>query len=167
MLSFSCCLCVCLGILNAYCATEPLFTMNEFKRGFSYIMGKTVKTEDHDSWSANLVYPKEYEGYVWLRENTGEMDVLISDMCTAGFSSYTYAEGVFSERYIYIPLNEDLDEIRECYKGKENAIREVMDKSNVRYMVQTRRVTSDLDIPESLGTVVFENDAMRIFKLHG
>lgn len=166
MLSFLCCLCVCLGILNAYCATEPLFTMNEFRRGMSYIMGRIVKTEDNDSWQANLVYPKEYEGYVWLRENTGEMDVLISDMCIAGFTRCTYAQGVFSERYIYIPLNEDLDEIRECYKGKEKAIREVMDKSNVRYMVQTRRVTPDLDISESLGTVVFENDAMRIYKLH-
>jgi len=166
MLPLLCCFCICFGVLNVYCATDPLFTMNEFRRGFSYIAGQTVETEEHHSWLANLVYPEEYEGYVWLRENTNERDVLISDMCIAGYTRYTYAEGVFSERYVYIPLEEDLDEIRTCYKGKEKAIRKVMDKADVKYMVQTLRVTPDLKIPKSLGTPVFENDAMRIYKLH-
>lgn len=165
LLIYLSCFCVCIGILNTNYATIPMFAANEFSRGVSYLLKRPVQTETHHSWLANLVYPEEYEGYTWLRENTGELDVLMSDMCIAGYTRYTYSEGVFSERYVYIPLEEDRDEIRECYQGEEKAIREVMDKQDVKYMIQTLRITPDLNIPASLGKLVFENDAMKIYEL--
>lgn len=158
-----CSFCALSGILNVRFATAPESMVNEFNRGVSYLLGQTVETEEHHSWLANLVYPEEYEGYSWLREHIGEMDVILSDMWIAGYTRYSYSVGVFSERYVYVP--DDRDELRACYQGGEKAIREVMNKANVKYMIQTLRVTPDLDIPTSLGEIVFENDAMKIYKL--
>ncbi len=158
-----CCFCALVGVLNVRYATVPISMVNEFNRGVSYLLGQVVETETHHSWLANLVYPREYEGYMWLRENTGEKDVLISDLCIAGYTRYTYSVGVFSERYVYIP--NDREEIGDCYHKGEGAIREIMDKADVKYMIQTLRVTPELDIPDSLGKLVFENDAMKIYKL--
>jgi len=158
-----CILCALIGVLNGWYASLPEYYADEFKYALSCISSKKVDIESSARWISNVIYPEEYEAYKWLRENTGDMDILIGDRCTNAYD--IYCEGVFSERYIFIPLEDDKELINACYRGEEKAIHEIVEKKNVKYMIQTFRVTPKLDISESLGEIVFENKAIRIYKL--
>ena len=126
-----------------------------------------VEYLDHHSWAANYLTPKEYEAYVWLREHTDQEDVIITNMCIAGYTRYSYSAGVFSERHIYVPLNEDLDIIEKCYEGNTDVLNEVQREHNVKYLVQVKRITSELSLPESYAQRAFENDDVIIYELLG
>lgn len=157
---------VVIGIYNSVFITNPIYTLNEFKRGCAFLKGDKVVLEKNDSWSANYVSPEEYEGYLWIRENTPLDTVVLTDMCIARYERYTYSPGIFTERHIYIPLEEDRDVIRKCYKGDLNSIQKVRKIANVEYIIQTKRVTAELALPESCAQIMFENNGIIIYKLN-
>ncbi len=157
---------VAVGIYNTVFITDSRYTLQEFKRGCNFLIGNNVTLEKDDSWAANYVSPEEYEGYLWIRDNTPLNTVLLTDLSIAGYERYPYSPGVFTERHVYIPLEEDRNIIKKCYKGDLNSIQKMSENEGVEYIIQTKRVTSELLLPESCAQIVFENNGMIIYKLN-
>lgn len=157
-----------IGFCNFWLKTGT-HTYASLEKGVKRAMGDYDMVEylDHHSWAANYLTPKEYEAYVWLREHTDQEDVIITNMCIAGYTRYSYSAGVFSERHIYVPLNEDLDIIEKCYEGNTDVLNGVQREHNVKYLVQVKRITSELSLPESYAQRAFENDDVIIYELLG
>ncbi len=157
-----------IGFCNFWTKTG-VYTYTSLEKGVRHILGDNDMVEylEHHSWAANYVTPKEYEAYVWLREHTDQKDIIITNMCIAGYTRYSYSAGVFSERQVYVPLNEDLDIIEKCYEGNIDTLNEVQREHNVKYLVQVKRITPELSLQESYAQKAFENDEVIIYELLG
>lgn len=103
------------------------------------------------------------EAYTWIRDNTDEDVILLSDRVWGNHHDPT---SVFSERYVYVYHDLEVDYLRgiSCFGGNQEAVRYYAEMG-LDYIVQRKFHTPLFTCPEDVGEVVFENDEVAVYKL--
>lgn len=103
------------------------------------------------------------EAYTWIRDNTDEDVILLSDRVWGNVHDPT---GIFSERYVYLYHDFETDYLRgiSCFGGNREAVRYYAELG-LDYIVQRKFYTPLFTCPEDVGEVVFENDEVAVYKL--
>ena len=127
----------------------------------------------------------EYQGMIWLRDNTPGDAVVASDRQyfvpeeDPYYARYYYYTA-FSERtsylegYYYVDTyNGDFQQVidyrrailKEVFSGDQNALAELV-SDGVDYLVSSEAITSEFWLDTRYGEIVYENEGIRIYKLH-
>lgn len=103
------------------------------------------------------------EAYSWIRENTEEDVVLLSDRVWGNLHDPT---SIFSERYVYLYHDYEMDYLRgiSCFAGNQTAVRYYAELG-LDYIVVRKFFTPLFQCPEDVGEVAFENDEVAVYKL--
>lgn len=107
------------------------------------------------------VSPLECQAYDWIRENTDENVLLLSDRKLEEVHDPT---GIFAERYVYCFKNdEEMEIVKAGFDGDEQMVEKIVDLG-IDYIVQTKRNSPMYSCPENIGEIVYENDEVSVFK---
>jgi hypothetical protein len=130
------------------------------------------------------LYKDEYEGMVWLRDNTDKNAVFAadrfynadtSDILNARYYNYTafserqcYLEGyeyiyTYDENFLSV-VNGRIAVLNGVYSNDPDSLRRLIGEG-VNYLVCSRRIHPDFVLDRSFGTSVFENEGMTIYRL--
>lgn len=130
---------------------------NSLQDGIFHLMGRTVFDDREDRLSN-----KEYEAYDWIRTNTEDMALLLSDRQLEGD---IYTSGVFSERHVYRYKNEEELELgRKAFLGEEEYLQQFIDKG-IDYIVQTKRFSPEFNVGGEYCQKVFENTDIAVWQV--
>ena len=130
---------------------------NSLRDGIFHLMGRTVFDDGEDRLSN-----KEYEAYDWIRTNTEDMALLLSDRQLEGD---IYTSGVFSERHVYRYQNEEeLEQGRKAFLGEEESLRKFIDKG-IDYIVQTKSFSPEFRVGGEYCQKVFENADIAVWQI--
>lgn len=130
---------------------------NNLRDGISHFIGRTVFDDREDRLSN-----KEYEAYDWIRTNTEDMALLLSDRQLEGD---IYTSGVFSERHVYRYKNEEELELgRKAFLGEEEYLQQFIDKG-IDYIVQTKRFSPEFNVGGEYCQKVFENTDIAVWQV--
>jgi hypothetical protein len=132
----------------------------------------------------NVIYKDEYEGMMWLKENTDKDAVFaadrqyisdIRDDLHARYFNYTaiserqcYLEGyeyVYTyNKEFYSIIKDRIAILENVYNNNPKAVQRLRD-DGVDYLVCSEKVNPDFILNEQFGTLVFENEGIMIYKL--
>lgn len=103
------------------------------------------------------------EAYTWIRDNTDEDVILLSDRVWGNVHDPT---GIFAERYVYLYHDFETDYLRgiSCFGGNQEAVRYYAELG-LDYIVLRKFYTPLFTCPKDVGEVVFENDEVAVYKL--
>ncbi|MCM1125502.1 MAG: hypothetical protein NC429_03440 [Lachnospiraceae bacterium] len=130
---------------------------NNLRDGISNFIGRAVFDDKEDRLSA-----QEYVAYDWIRTNTEDMAVLLSDRQLEGD---IFTTGVFSERHVYNCLNkEELEEERKMFQGEAMYLQQFIDKG-IDYIIQTKRFSPEFRANGERCKKVYENTDMAVWQI--
>lgn len=140
----------------------------EFIEQAVYIGTANLFRENYESLQGEYAYDKmvyaEYEAYEWIRLNTEENALFLSDRALED-DIESRIPGVFCERYIYKFWDEeDFENARQCFAGNERFIIEYADEG-VRYIIQNRRISPHFSCSETIATKIYENQQVVVYEL--
>lgn len=138
--------------------------------GLSNLKNKYDSEKEYPGSSGNDVNKKELEALRWLRDNSDEDALLITNLAIINTRSFTTS--CYAERQIYIEgeeygaANQELQNyrvelIKKYYSGDEKAA-EVLIEEGVDYAVVFASVP---DYAGYVGDIIFENDAVKIIQV--
>ena len=140
--------------------------------------------ETQPSWNSITKY--EYEGMLWLKENTEEEDVIASDRyhltspssewSTEGSKYFYYS--AFSQRQFFLEgweygyqdqdgeknpvIGQKIEICKKLYSNNTNKV-EIMNKNEINYLVVSRFSHPDLEIRDKNLDLVFHNRDIKIY----
>lgn len=138
---------------------------------------------NHDS-SVNCITAEEYEGMMYLRENTEKTDIIAGDRYFYSpdqsdyYARYFYYTA-FSERQFYLEgynyvntkqedfmdiINDKKDLLAKVYSGDTDAVKELKEQG-VTYIVKSEFTSPAFFLDNELGEIVFGNNDIVIYKL--
>lgn len=106
----------------------------------------------------------ECEAYTWIRDNTDDDVILLSDRIWENIHDPT---SVFSERYVYIPHDYEGGDYHRgisCFFGNKEGVRYYAELG-LDYIVQRKFHTPLFICPGDVGEVAFENDEVAVYRL--
>jgi len=154
----SCCFilfCSCIGAYR-YSLEEAVGTgiANLFQRNYESIQG-------------NYRYDKmdyaEYEVYDWIRLNTEEDALFLSDRMLED-EIICRVPGVFCERYIYRYNVDEYDLARSFFIGEEESISYFSDKG-IRYIIQNKHLSPEFNCADKIARKLYENRNVAVYEL--
>lgn len=132
-----------------------------------YVGMANLLQKDYQSMMADTKYDKmvygEYEAYEWIRLNTDENALFLSDrMLEENIESRI--PGVFCERYIYRFRQDELESGRDCFAGNEESLLEYADKG-VRYIIQNKSISPNFICTDNIAAKLYENQQIVVYEL--
>lgn len=152
------------GVVNLFIGGFEVFINNSLNRGVKYLM-KDSEIDYESAWVVNSLTNVELDAYRWLRDNVDEKERFICDTNISGYGPYAYCPGVFSERHMYVPL-EERDLCEKLMQGSKQAWSEVKEM-DIDYMILTKRISKEKVLPARYGKKIFENEGVRVYRLTG
>ena len=127
-------------------------------------IGSPNAVDRHKGECLLYVSQAQCEAYTWIRDNTEEDVILLSDRVWGNLHDPT---GVFSERYAYLFHDHDIDYLRgiSCFAGDQEAVRYYAELG-LDYIVQRKFYTPLFTCPEDVGEVAFENEEVAVYRLY-
>lgn len=127
-------------------------------------IGAPNAVDRHKGECLLYVSQAQCEAYTWIRDNTEEDVILLSDRVWGNLHDPT---GVFSERYAYLFHDHDIDYLRgiSCFAGDQEAVRYYAELG-LDYIVQRKFYTPLFTCPEDVGEVAFENEEVAVYRLY-
>jgi len=132
-----------------------------------YVGMANLLQKDYQSMMVDTKYDKmvysEYEAYEWIRLNTDENALFLSDrMLEENIESRI--PGVFCERYIYRFRQNELESGRDCFAGNEECLLEYADKG-VRYIIQNKSISPNFICTDNIAAKLYENQQIVVYEL--
>ncbi len=140
---------------------------------------ETLRSDVSGIREDNVIYKDEYEGMLWLRDNTDKDIVFAADRkYNSLYAQYFYYTAIserqcYLEGYAYVyTYNKDFlsiiddrnDVLANVFNNNTDAVKRLCD-DGVDYLVSSARVNPDFVLSEEFGTLVFENEGITIYKL--
>jgi hypothetical protein len=149
---------IVLGIVSLLMYNYAKAAETYMKRGFDHAFGirTAVPVKDPDSMTR-----AQYEGYVWISRNT-EPDALFVSDAMLKMKTFSYIPGVFADRYIYYTKN--YAEVTKLMTGNAASLAHFK-ALGVGYVIQSLDISPKFKLPAKSGTLVFQNSAMKVYKL--
>ncbi len=126
----------------------------------------------------NLVTYEEYEAYEWIRKNTDENSLLVSNVMLRPNHGRSFVTGAFSERHLWLEgweygyvvrsaeeVTRQQDITARAMENDAGAI-ETLVNEGVDYLVQIKQVSPGFQLEEQFGILVFENNGVCIYRLY-
>lgn len=167
---------VLMGYITVYCVADAALSLTPLAN-----QSETLRNDVSSVSAQNVLYKDEYEGMVWLRDNTAKNTVFAADrfynddVLHARYFNYTaiserqsYLEGY---EYIYTydkdfgRLVTDRVAVMEGVYNNDPESLAALCGEGVSYLACSRRVHPDFELNEAYGKIVFENDGITIYKL--
>lgn len=142
---------------------------------------KNLKKGPGTGWQTeqpNLVTYEEYEAYEWIRKNTDENSLLVSNVMLRPNHGRSFVTGAFSERHLWLEgweygyvvrsaeeVTRQLDITARAMENDAGAI-ETLVNEGVDYLVQIKQVSPGFKLEEQFGILVFENNGVCIYRLY-
>lgn len=146
-----------------------------FKLGVSNLL--SIPSVVYDVGQTNLLTQKEHEAYEWIRENTQEDSLFVSNIMLQEHQDRSFVTGVFTERHLWLEgwgygyitrskaeIVKRVNTIFRTFSGDIKAIEELK-KDGVDYLIQIKRIEPNLKT-QLVGTIkVYENEEVIIHEL--
>lgn len=153
------------GCINVFTKTNSEFFKKPLEKGWYYLTNQTEKLiNETDEESANSLTYDELVAYRWVMKHTKSTSRIICDTFKNGTKFYPYCAGVFTERYMYISLEEH-DFFQKFLDKDEKIWKEIKDYK-VEYAILTERVSGDMSLDSSIGTMIYENEGAKVYQLN-
>lgn len=156
------------GITGLMCAVVLAFSVTCDYKGYFYkyfVMGLGNLSTPNVQEEGDRVFQVSYaecQAYEWLRENTDEESLILSDRALEDIHNPI---SVFAERYVYwFKGDEDMECVEACFSGDDTMLEQYAG-IGIDYVVQTKRLSPKFYCPENLGELVFDNDEVAVYKL--
>lgn len=146
-----------------------------FKLGFSNIM--KVPNPNYVPDQANLLTYDEFEAYEWIRKNTTDDAVLVSNIMLQDQHERSFITGTFTERHLWLEgwgygyasraeseVIAMKQVISEAIEGSESAI-ELFLREGVDYFIQIKRISPDTILSQKHSNMVYNNDEVIVYAL--
>lgn len=127
----------------------------------------------------NLVTYEEYEAYEWIRKNTDEDSLLVSNVMLRPNHGRSFVTGAFSERHLWLEgweygyvvrsveeVSRQQDITARAMENDAGAI-ETLISEGVDYLVQIKQISPGFRLDTQFGSPVFENNGVCIYQLSG
>lgn len=156
-------------LASAFCFAMLIFSLNSDYKGYFrtyFSMGMKNFGVPNVAEVGDRIFQVSFaegQAYDWIRENTDEEALLLSDRSLENAHNPT---GIFAERYVYwFWGSEDMENMEACFDG-DDAMLELYADSGIDYVVQTKRLSPSFYCPEDLGEQVFDNEEVAVYKLY-
>ncbi len=127
----------------------------------------------------NLVTYEEYEAYEWIRKNTEENSLLVSNVMLRPNHGRSFVTGAFSERHLWLEgweygyavrtadeVSRQQDITARAMENDAVAIGTLVNEG-VDYLVQIKQISPGFRLGAQFGCPVFENNGVCIYQLSG
>ncbi|MDD2970500.1 MAG: hypothetical protein PHE02_00015 [Lachnospiraceae bacterium] len=144
-----------------------------FRDGVKRIIGRLDTVYEEEQY--NLISYEEYNAYEWIRNNTDEDALILSNVMLQERQGRNFITGVFTERHLWLEGweygfgDKDIDMIED----KKAVIHSVMDgdvaaideisQAGVSYVIRIKRITPENELSGGRLEKVFENDEVDIY----
>lgn len=157
-------------LLSGWCFIQILYP--SIVEGYEKISGKS----DFSQESNSLTY-EEMQAYQWIRENTEEDAICINNVITTEEQYQSFIVGVCTERQQYMEgwryvigvmeaeqVFERREEVCAFYNGEQLFENGILEDKTV-YVIWTQRYgTTPAEIEHLLGSKVFDNGAVKVYR---
>lgn len=127
----------------------------------------------------NSITFEEMEAYEWIRTNTPEDAVCMTNVILDDAQYESFVVGVCTERQMYMEgwryvagylpsemLEQRRNMIRGFFRGEETAVENILDEK-IDYIIWVKRYNEEGEEKYCLGTKVFENSAVSVYDVLG
>lgn len=160
--------------MGIYAATE----FSRFNKN-KVLTDEQLNNLENQNMRRSIMTPEEYEGMLWLRDNTPE-DAIIADsryiLNNKYFNGCAFAERSFYlEGFGFVTMDESNDNYEEkarreailhgLYNFLDDGVCVLLSADGCDYVIISELVTPGFSVGEKYGTLVFENKDIKIYKL--
>ena len=161
------------------CTEKPSASALKAAQTYSIRNYKEGNTVDLSLVRGPIITPEEYEGFIWLKNNTPE-DAVFSDYRYSMNNKY-FCGSVFSERscflegWGYVTMEDSNDNTNEKIRRdtivrffndtKQESFSLLLAQEGVEYLIFEKVVTGDWELTDTYVDEVFRNDAMIIYHI--
>lgn len=149
------------GVISSSILGDYQARFREFWVRGIHNLGFPDAAEKPENYASSIISFNECQAYQWIRENTNEDAVIISD----GIYDENERRIIydFTEREVGYYEVDDMA-VTVLFAGDERMIRDFSD-SGIDYIIQTKSLSPAFYCPEDMGEVVYENEEISVYKL--